>query len=113
MMPLLRHVGYGMTWQQCMACVWGGLKGPLSLCLALMVLQTPTISEAGEVNTLSPHLDIYLAFLKFAFYILLRCKSKSTVFRRIMKSINEVLVRSNITWRVGKLYFPSPYYFQD
>ncbi|CAB3229590.1 unnamed protein product [Arctia plantaginis] len=48
MTPLLRHVGYGMTWQQCMACVWGGLKGPLSLCLALMVLQTPAVSEAGE-----------------------------------------------------------------
>lgn len=50
MMPLLRHVGYGMTWQHCMACVWGGLRGPLSLCLALMVLQTPTLTEEGDVS---------------------------------------------------------------
>lgn len=50
MTPLLRHIGYGMTWQHCMACVWGGLRGPLSLCLALIVLQTPTVSDAGEVS---------------------------------------------------------------
>ncbi|XP_026728345.1 sodium/hydrogen exchanger 10-like [Trichoplusia ni] len=49
MTPLLRHIGYGMTWQHCMACVWGGLRGPLSLCLALIVLQTPTVSDAGEI----------------------------------------------------------------
>ncbi|XP_075985479.1 sperm-specific sodium:proton exchanger-like isoform X1 [Anticarsia gemmatalis] len=49
MTPILRHVGYGMTWQHCMACVWGGLRGMLSLCLALMVLQTPTVSDAGEI----------------------------------------------------------------
>lgn len=50
MMPLLKRVGYGMTWQHCIACVWGGLRGPLSLCLALIVLQTPSVSDAGEVS---------------------------------------------------------------
>ncbi|KAJ8710687.1 hypothetical protein PYW08_009202 [Mythimna loreyi] len=49
MTPLLRHIGYGMTWQHCMACVWGGLRGPLSLCLALIMLQTPAVSDAGEI----------------------------------------------------------------
>ncbi|PZC74534.1 hypothetical protein B5X24_HaOG207701 [Helicoverpa armigera] len=49
MTPLLRHIGYGMTWQHCMACVWGGLRGPLSLCLALIVLQTPMVSDAGQI----------------------------------------------------------------
>ncbi|KAG6449326.1 hypothetical protein O3G_MSEX005984 [Manduca sexta] len=49
MTPILRHVGYGMTWQHCMACVWGGLRGPLSLCLALIVLQTPAVADAGEI----------------------------------------------------------------
>ncbi|XP_050552394.1 sodium/hydrogen exchanger 10 [Spodoptera frugiperda] len=49
MTPLLRHVGYGMTWQHCLACVWGGLRGPLSLCLALLVLQTPFLTQAGEI----------------------------------------------------------------
>ncbi|KAM3961437.1 sperm-specific sodium:proton exchanger, partial [Aphomia sociella] len=49
MMPVLRRVGYGMTWQHCMACVWGGLRGPLSLCLALIVLQTPSVADAGEI----------------------------------------------------------------
>ncbi|KAJ8710201.1 hypothetical protein PYW07_009567 [Mythimna separata] len=54
MTPLLRHIGYGMTWQHCMACVWGGLRGPLSLCLALIMLQTPAVSDAGEVHNIHP-----------------------------------------------------------
>ncbi|KAL4706164.1 hypothetical protein ACJJTC_013629, partial [Scirpophaga incertulas] len=49
MMPILRRVGYGMSWQHCIACVWGGLKGPLSLCLALVVLQTPAVSDVGKI----------------------------------------------------------------
>lgn len=48
--PLLQHIGYGMSWQHCMACVWGGLRGPLSLCLTLIVLQTPATAEVGEVS---------------------------------------------------------------
>ncbi|CAG9571000.1 unnamed protein product [Danaus chrysippus] len=32
-----------------LACVWGGLRGPLSLCLALIVLQTPAVADAGEI----------------------------------------------------------------
>lgn len=50
MTPILRHVGYGISWQHSMACVWGGLRGPLSLCLALIVLQTPGVADAGEVS---------------------------------------------------------------
>lgn len=50
MTPILRHVGYGMSWQHAMACVWGGLRGPLSLCLALIVLETPMTADAGEVS---------------------------------------------------------------
>ncbi|XP_052742004.1 sodium/hydrogen exchanger 10-like [Bicyclus anynana] len=49
MTPILRHIGYGMSWQHSIACVWGGLRGPLSLCLALMVLQTPIVGDAGEI----------------------------------------------------------------
>ncbi|XP_038218637.1 sodium/hydrogen exchanger 10-like [Zerene cesonia] len=49
MTPILRHIGYGMSWQHAMACVWGGLRGPLSLCLALIVLQTPIVADAGEI----------------------------------------------------------------
>ncbi|KAJ0171426.1 hypothetical protein K1T71_012976 [Dendrolimus kikuchii] len=49
MTPILRYIGYGMTWHHCMACVWGGLRGPLSLCLALIVLDTPAVSDAGEI----------------------------------------------------------------
>lgn len=52
MTPLLRHIGYGMTWQHSMACVWGGLRGPLSLFLALIVLETPGVADAGEVRLL-------------------------------------------------------------
>lgn len=50
LMPILRQTGYGMTWQQMFALAWGGLRGPLSLCLALVVLETAAISQAGEVN---------------------------------------------------------------
>lgn len=52
MTPVLRHIGYGISWQQSSACVWGGLRGPLSLCLALIVLQTPAVADAGEVRKL-------------------------------------------------------------
>nr|XP_032523998.1 sodium/hydrogen exchanger 10-like isoform X1 [Danaus plexippus plexippus] len=49
MTPILRHIGYGISWQHSLACVWGGLRGPLSLCLALIVLQTPAVADAGEI----------------------------------------------------------------
>ncbi|XP_072948240.1 sperm-specific sodium:proton exchanger [Epargyreus clarus] len=49
MTPILRRIGYGITWHHSMACVWGGLRGPLSLCLALIVLQTPGVSDVGEI----------------------------------------------------------------
>ncbi|CAH2057112.1 unnamed protein product, partial [Iphiclides podalirius] len=49
MTPILRHVGYGMSWQHSMALVWGGLRGPLSLFLALVVLQTQGVADAGEI----------------------------------------------------------------
>lgn len=50
MTPILRHIGYGISWQHSLSCVWGGLRGPLSLCLALIVLQTPMVEKAGEVR---------------------------------------------------------------
>ncbi|XP_063388340.1 sodium/hydrogen exchanger 10-like [Cydia fagiglandana] len=49
MTPVLRCLGFGMTWQQSLACVWGGLRGPLSLCLALLIRETPEVSEVGDV----------------------------------------------------------------
>ncbi|XP_060807183.1 sodium/hydrogen exchanger 10-like [Amyelois transitella] len=49
MMPILQRVGYRISWQHCLAGVWGGLRGPLSLSLALIVLQTPSVAAAGEI----------------------------------------------------------------
>ncbi|CAK1543599.1 unnamed protein product [Leptosia nina] len=49
MTPVLRRIGYGMSWQHALACVWGGLRGPLSLCLALIVMETPMVADAGEI----------------------------------------------------------------
>ncbi|XP_053617936.1 sperm-specific sodium:proton exchanger-like isoform X2 [Plodia interpunctella] len=49
MMPLLQRIGYGISWQHCLAGVWGGLRGPLSMSLALIVIQTPSVADAGEV----------------------------------------------------------------
>jgi NhaP-type Na+/H+ or K+/H+ antiporter len=68
MTPILRHIGYGMTWQHCMACVWGGLRGPLSLCLALIVLQTPAIADAGEVNFLNLLTFFYYKVISYIYY---------------------------------------------
>ncbi|VVC86450.1 unnamed protein product [Leptidea sinapis] len=46
--PILRRIGYGMSWQHALACVWGGIRGPLPLCLSLIVLQNPVVEDAGE-----------------------------------------------------------------
>ncbi|XP_073962539.1 sperm-specific sodium:proton exchanger-like isoform X2 [Choristoneura fumiferana] len=49
MTPVLRLMGYGITWPHSLACVWGGLRGPLPLCLALIVRETPAVADAGEI----------------------------------------------------------------
>jgi NhaP-type Na+/H+ or K+/H+ antiporter len=35
--PILARIGYGMTWQNMMIMMWGGLRGAVGICLALEV----------------------------------------------------------------------------
>ena len=37
--PLLKRLGYGMTWKDGAVMTWGGLRGAVSLALALFVSQ--------------------------------------------------------------------------
>ena len=37
-MPLLRRVGYGLTWQEAVVLVWSGLRGAVGLALSLFLL---------------------------------------------------------------------------
>ena len=43
LMPILIHLGYGSSWKQAVVITWAGLRGAVSLALALLVAQTPEI----------------------------------------------------------------------
>ena len=43
-MPILTHIGYTVDWKQVTVITWGGLRGAVGLALALVVVQTPSIS---------------------------------------------------------------------
>ena len=45
--PILRHTGYGMSWQEGVVMTWGGLRGAVSLALALQVAHHDTIDQEG------------------------------------------------------------------
>lgn len=49
LMPILKRVGIGITWQKATVLVWGGLRGAVSLALALFVAQGSAFpSETGD-----------------------------------------------------------------
>jgi len=43
--PILRHTGYGMSWQEGVVMTWGGLRGAVSLALALQVAHQKTLDH--------------------------------------------------------------------
>ncbi len=45
LMPLLEHIGIGITKQKATVLVWGGLRGAVSLTLALIITQDTSIPE--------------------------------------------------------------------
>jgi sodium/hydrogen exchanger 10/11 len=45
--PILRNTGYGMTWKEGIVMTWGGLRGAVSLALALQVAHHDTIDQEG------------------------------------------------------------------
>lgn len=46
--PLLKRMGYGLTWRNAAVMTWGGLRGAVSLALALLVFRTDGMEEAGR-----------------------------------------------------------------
>lgn len=42
--PILSRIGYGINWRYATIMVWGGLRGPVSLLLALQVIREPLIA---------------------------------------------------------------------
>ncbi|KAH3877179.1 hypothetical protein DPMN_001038, partial [Dreissena polymorpha] len=43
--PILRHTGYGLTWREGTVMTWGGLRGAVSLALALQVAHHDKIDQ--------------------------------------------------------------------
>lgn len=41
--PILKRVGYTVTWKDVVVITWGGLRGAVGLALALVVAQTSDI----------------------------------------------------------------------
>ncbi|XP_055996016.1 sodium/hydrogen exchanger 10-like isoform X4 [Ostrea edulis] len=51
--PILRHTGYGLSWQEGMVMTWGGLRGAVGLALALQVAHHEEIdSETVGIRVL-------------------------------------------------------------
>ncbi|XP_078333950.1 sperm-specific sodium:proton exchanger-like isoform X2 [Crassostrea virginica] len=51
--PILRHTGYGLSWQEGMVMTWGGLRGAVGLALALQVAHHDEIdSETVGIRVL-------------------------------------------------------------
>lgn len=44
--PVLRKLGYGLSWRNAVVLTWGGLRGAVGLAMALIVVQTKEINFA-------------------------------------------------------------------
>ena len=53
--PLLKRIGYGLTWRNSTVMIWGGLRGAVSLTLALVVVQNLTLDDTGTTQNLVCH----------------------------------------------------------
>lgn len=49
--PLLKRIGYGLSWQNGVVMVWGGLRGAVGLALALIVLHDKDLDEEGKLQS--------------------------------------------------------------
>ena len=43
--PILRKIGYGMSFKQVVLCSYAGLRGAVGLCLALIVTSSPDVNR--------------------------------------------------------------------
>ncbi|XP_014671188.1 PREDICTED: sodium/hydrogen exchanger 10-like [Priapulus caudatus] len=46
--PVLKHMGYGLTWRDATVMTWGGLRGAVCVALSLLVYRTDGVAEAGK-----------------------------------------------------------------
>ena len=49
--PLLKRIGYGLSWQNGVVMVWGGLRGAVGLALALIVLHDKDLDVEGKLQS--------------------------------------------------------------
>lgn len=43
LMPILRHIGYGLSVKEMVVMTWSGVRGAVGLAMGLLVLQDPNI----------------------------------------------------------------------
>lgn len=43
--PILARIGYGLTWQNLIIMMWGGLRGAVGVCLALEVYRSESFCD--------------------------------------------------------------------
>ena len=48
--PLFRHSHYGFDWRDALVCTWGGLRGAVSLALALAITSSPLIVDCDDAS---------------------------------------------------------------
>lgn len=53
--PLLKRLGYGMNWKNGVVMTWGGLRGAIGLCLALLAAEHDTTEEDTHQNKILVH----------------------------------------------------------
>jgi NhaP-type Na+/H+ or K+/H+ antiporter len=69
--PILSMTGYGMTWQNMIVMMWGGLRGAVSICLALDVFRNEHFCDNKLMGAkVCKHKFLVLAlFIKIMFFI--------------------------------------------
>ncbi len=71
--PFLMASGYGLSFRKAVVLAWGGLRGAVSLCMALFVVLDPVLSET------SPHMADLIFFHVSGIVMLTMCVNASTM----------------------------------
>ncbi|KAG1651400.1 Sodium/hydrogen exchanger 8 [Nymphon striatum] len=85
--PLLRRLGYGLSWKFGVIMTWGGLRGAVGLCLALLVSQHNILLEDESIGN---KMLVHCAGI----VILTLCINATTI-----KSLLDVLGMSDISYQ--------------
>jgi len=88
LMPILRRSGYGLSWPEFVILGWGGLRGALGMCMALMVSCNNTIPE-----TIRHHVLIYTAGVVTLTLLVNATLSKSIVTRLRLSGVESASER--------------------